>query len=315
MTLTQDSVTIDDGVIGGAPAAPPGDPDATTTGPVFTQVRLVDDDGTGGEVLRLDDSLGIVLNSVDLSFPNVRESVDVRTGQDGTTDVSRYVGSRSVTAEITLPDIGYYAVEDALRAAMHPALRYYLYIQRPGWEEERRILVRGATYASAIAQWPKTAQLGWAGITGTLEGAPVQVEIPATFSGLEGGVATPVATPVGFAAGLNPGTSFVTIDGTAPATLRADLYGPCTNPALYIGDSDQVLALNLTIAAGDYIHVDFAARTVTLNSDPNQSRYGSLDFLRSSWWPLPPGPQRISFNPSYASGSSKAVLTWRPRYL
>src|SRR6478752_432590 len=94
----------------------------------LTTARLVDDDGSGLEILRLDSSLGVIVNSIDVGFPEVRSVTTSRSSQDGTVDTSQYVGARSVTAEVTLPPTGWYSVEDLFRAVLHPTNRYYLYL-------------------------------------------------------------------------------------------------------------------------------------------------------------------------------------------
>lgn len=280
----------------------------------LTTVRVVDDDGTGDEILRLDDSIGIVLNSLDLGWPDVRAAVVSKTAQDGTVDTTAYIGARTVTAELTLPATGYYLVEDQLRQVMHPGLRYWLHISRDGWANERRILVSGRSYTPSLGQ-PKTAQMVWAAPAGTLEDPQATVTLQPTLNNNAGGIATPVATPVAFAAGYLPGSIGITVTGTAPTYPIVDIYGPCANPSLFLSGTQQTLAFNLTLAAGDYLHVDFAARTALLNSDPTKSKYGTLDFLRSAWWCLQPGPQQVAFNPSSASGACQAVFTWSPRWI
>jgi hypothetical protein len=148
-----------------------------------------------------------------------------------------------------------------------------------------------------------------------MEGASAAVALLPTFSNQEGGISTPFSTPISLTPGFNPGASSITVGGTAPTYPVATIYGPCTNPALFIAGSQQTLAFNLSIGAGNYLRVDFAARTALLNSNTALSQYGSLDFPRSSWWALSPGTQQVAFNPASASGSAQAVLTWRPRFI
>ena len=282
----------------------------------LTQVRLVDDDGTGLEVLRLDDSIGVVVTSCDLGFPEVRTVSNARPGQNGTNDSTTYYGARSVTVTVLMPAVGWYIVEDALRAALSPRSRFYLYVLRDGWTDERRMLVRGAGFTPQTDVRSPQAQLQWVGTDGYMEESPDQVGLVPIFSGAEGGVTSPFSTPVAFQPGFNPGASTIQVDGTEDTAPVATIYGPCTNPVLVLGgDSPQTLAFNMTIADGDYLFVDFAARTALLNNNPILSQYGYLDFTRSSWWSLPPGSQTVAFNPAQASGGSQAVLSWRPRYI
>ena len=195
----------------------------------LTQVRLVDDDGTGLEVLRLDDSIGVTVTQVDLGFPEVRVGSSPRPGQNGTNDTTTFYGARAVTAEVLLPPVGWSVVEDALRAALRPGTRFYLYVLRDGWLAERRLLVRGAGFTPSAGVRSPTAQLQWVGIDGYMEESPDQVGLVPIFSGAEGGIATPFSTPMSLAAGFNPGASTIQVDGTedtAPvATILTSLFG------------------------------------------------------------------------------------------
>lgn len=292
------------------PPPAPGPGGATT---LITTARLVDDGGSGAQIVDFAIQ-GIILNSLDIGWPEVRATTSSRPAADGTLDTTQYTAARSLVATITLPEDGYYAVEDTLRQVMHPANRYYLYVQRNSWPTERRILVSGRTFTPTMG-WPKTVQLGWAAPTGTLEGPPAQVVLKPTFGGSEGGIATPVATPVAFATGFLPGAVKLPNDSTAVSPIMIDFYGPCTGPSLVLQSTGEVIAFNITLLAGNFLHVDMQARTVNLNGIPSVSRYNSLDFARSAWWTLPPGDQQVLYNPSSAGAASAAVITWRPHYI
>lgn len=281
----------------------------------LTTARLVDDDGTGLEVLRFDDSIGVVLTSLDIAFPDVRATSSLKTSQDGTIDTTLYTGARTITAELLLPATGWYSVEDALRAVLHPAARYYLHVQRPGWASERRILVGGRTYTPDMGQ-PKRAQIGWSAPLGMFEDLQLTgATLFPSLSGAGGGITLPTPLPFTFTAGTVPGAALVTVAGTAPTPITVDFYGPCTNPSLLLTGKSQKLALNLSIAAGDFVRVDFDARTIWLNNDQNLSKYASLNFPVSSWWPLPVGHQVVAFNPATAGVGAQAVVTWRSRWI
>jgi len=261
-----------------------------------------------------DPALGLLLNYVDIGFGNVRGSATPRTGQDGTVDVTSFVAEAPVTAEVTLPAVpaSYYQVEDRLRALMHPSLRYYLHVLRPGWPAERRTLVRAASFACPPAR-PKVAQLGWVAVNGTFEDAASTSITLSPLSNAESGLSTPIALPAAFPAGYLPGQSSVTIGGTAPTLPIVHIYGPVTNPKVVFGQ--LTWALNGSIGAQDYLHVNFADRVVWLNSDPNQSMYGQVDFTATTWWSMPPGRAQIGFYPDVAAPPAQAVVTWRNRYL
>jgi hypothetical protein len=258
-----------------------------------TTARLVDG-ATGLEVLRFDQSLGVILNYLDIGYPELRTSTADRAGRDGVDDNTLYAGARAIIAALTLPDGSFYAVEDILRGVLHPSTRYWLYAQRDGWSTERRIQVVPRTY-TPTSGWPKTAQIGWSAPEGMFE-AP----------SLSGVTLSPAFT--GGAAGVDVG-------GTAPTLAMVDFYGPCSNPSIRLAGRAQTLALATTVASGDFVHVDFDARTITTNNDAHLNRYTSLNFPLSSWWPLPAGPQTLAFNPATAGPGSVAVVTWRRRWI
>lgn len=281
----------------------------------LTQARLVDDDGTGLEVMRFDDSIGVITTSVSLGFPEIRSVSNPRPAQDGTLDSTRFIGARTITMELLMPTVAWYLVEDRLRAILHPMNRYYLYILRDGWTDERRLLVRGAGYTEPGGVRSPLAQLQWVGTEGFMEEAADQVGlVPIGVN--EGGITSPFTTPVVFPPGFTPGMTTVEVDGTIPTSPTATIYGPCTNPTIMLsGATQQYLSFNLTLGANDYLFVDFSARTALLNNDPALSQYGTLDFSRSSWWQLPPGTSTVAFTPAQAGGGAQAVLSWRPRYI
>jgi hypothetical protein len=107
-------------------------------------------------------------------------------------------------------------------------------------------------------------------------------------------------------------------------TLRTDpvitIYGPCTNPAIYNDTAGQVIAVGtagtpLTLASTDVLTVDGRNRAVYLNGNPNSTQYQYVDFSRSSWWQLLPGPNAIRYVPSTATPASYAAVAWNDAYL
>ena len=77
--------------------------------------------------------------------------------------------------------------------------------------------------------------------------------------------------------------------GQATAWPILRIYGRSVSPL--IEDTTRGLVMSfpaLTVAEGTYLEIDPAARSVTLNGDPAQSRYGARS-LDSSWFGIPPG--------------------------
>ena len=89
-------------------------------------------------------------------------------------------------------------------------------------------------------------------------------------------------------------------------TLRLD--GPLTNVTLTNETTGESLVITYTLGSGEYLLVDFAAKTVLLNG--TASRYYAKS---GTWWALRPGSNSIRFAAS--SGSGTATLSWRDAWL
>lgn len=280
--------------------------------------RLVDDSGNTLIVLDSDtigaDVAPYVLTSLDFGTPDVRDAVTTLSGQDGTNDVTQYAGARAVTAELgILVDDGSL---DTLRGLLHPGRRYWLYAQKPSWPQERRIRVRGAGLAAPDAAPPLTAQLSWKAPSPTFQDTTLSSVTLNPVGSATGGVSFPVSLPFAFDPGTVPGASILSVGGTVNALPFIDIYGPCSAPLIRVVDTGAQLSFpNLTIAQGDYLHIDVAARAVTLNDDPAQPLYQTLDFASATWPTLPTGSPEVIFSPASTGPGCVAVVSWRSSWL
>ena len=282
----------------------------------MSTLRLVDS-VTGAELLSIGKYTQTILTSLDTGFPSVRSTTSVRSGGHGVFDNTRFVGERAIVAEMVLPagpaaDGAY----DTLAGLMSPSRRLYAYMTQAGWSGERRALVSPRTFACPQGNLRK-AQAGWSAPAGVIEDAVASQVVLSPSGSAQGGLSFPLAFPDSFATGLVPGAALVTVGGNVDASPVIDMYGPCTNPAFVVVSTGLTIAFTgLTIAAGDFIRVDLAARTVTLNGDPNQSRLNRRDFTVSSWFTLPVGQQvQVAFSPQTPGVGCQAVLTLRNRWL
>ncbi len=254
------------------------------------------------------------LNRLDLGFPEVRAVSDPLAGGDGEVDSTQYVGARAITAALTLsrpvgPKI------DLLRGLCHPGRRLWLHVARDDWDGERRILVRGNDVAAVPANLTR-AQVGWRAPAGLLQSVVADSVTLSPVGNASGGLAYPETYPVAFDPGLVPGAALISVGGTVPAPPVVDIYGPCGNPLVRLVGTGEQVRLLMPVAAGEFVRVDMAARSVTLNGDLNQSRYGRLDFASSSWWTLPVGDAvQVVFSPEAPSAGCQAVLTWRRTWI
>lgn len=281
-------------------------------------LRVVDPN-TSNELLNITATSNptlIHLNNVDLGYPNVRSNSAPVSGGHGVTDTTQWFADRAITAEMTLPqgDLAD-AADDTLRAVMGLG-RYYLYVQRPAWTAERRVLVRGSTYTCPPGV-SRQAQAGWIAPAGLLEDADLSFATLNPQASAQGGFTVPMSVPLIISGGLVSGATLIDVLGTAAAPPIIDIYGPCSDPLFRCVDTGkQMVFTGLSIADGDFLHVDMEARTVTLNNDPSQSRYSRIDLANSQWFTLPTGNGvQVIFSPNTPSGNCQAVLSWRSRWL
>lgn len=271
----------------------------------------------GSELLNLGiDLASFILTKLDHGFPTVRAVGGALPERDGEDDNTAHLGARGVTAEVQVAAVNTGPLIDQLAAVMHPGQRFWLYLGRLDWPSERRIVGRGATFSCPPGTM-RTAQLGFHCADGLLEDTVEQSVILNPVGGATGGFQFPVVFPLTFNSGAVPGSSSVTTAGTAPAPVLWRLYGPFSDPIVRRVDTGDELSFpGLSVAAGDYLSVDTAARTVLLNDDPAQSRYNRLDFATSRWWTLPAsGSTPVLFSATATSVGAHAVLTFRNRYL
>lgn len=274
-------------------------------------------DDSGNTLLTLDDSpdVGLILTSVDLGYATVRESMTPLSGQDGELDLTQYTGGRAITAEVGFPVTATGPLIDTVRGLMHPGRRMWLQVQMDDWTAERRIKVRGASLTAPTGPLPWTAQLGWKAASGTLEDVALSTTTLLPVGGASGGMTFPMTFPLAFQPGLVPGASVLSVSGTVGAPPTIDIYGPCSGPLFRVVDTGIEMSFpSLTINAGDFVHIDVAARTITVNNDPSQSRYSYLDFAASAWPLLPPGSPQVVFSPASSSAGCEAVVSWRSQW-
>lgn len=131
----------------------------------------------------------------------------------------------------------------------------------------------------------------------------------------------PVANPAGLTAPvtapltvLNVGTStnrFTALNaGTTPSPPTVTLYGPLIDPRIANATTGLAVALSISLLAGDFLVLDFNARTVMLGG--TASRAYALA-ASSAWWEMVPGPNDIVF--TGGGGSGTAVIKYRSAWL
>lgn len=128
-------------------------------------------------------------------------------------------------------------------------------------------------------------------------------QVAVTSSGLVEPLVEPLSTEP---FGERPG--FVINTGEAATPVRVTFHGPSTSPSLLLVATGEVIKLDASIVAGDFVEVDTLAKTVLRGGVANVA--GSL--TRSSrFWQLPPGTSELRYQAIDPTGSSFVEVRWR----
>lgn len=279
-------------------------------------IRLYAD---GLDPLILDDwESGIACTAFDPGWPTARDVVSNRPGGNGTIDETSYFGARAVTAQLAI----YGGTAGTRRANLDklapfcdPGRRPVVEYQDPTGGVRRQMTLRAQPGTAPLTNPSITeAQVSWVAPSGLIESALLSTEWIAPAADAPG-LGFPYSFPVSWPA-FTGGPVMAVNGGTLPAEWRAAIFGPVTGPALVNDAAGQRLSFpGLSIAAGDYLLLDSAERTVLLNGVEGSSRYGALDFTESTWWQLGIGASHLQFT-AEAFGDSPAVLfAWRDAFL
>jgi hypothetical protein len=267
------------------------------------------------------------LSKLDFGFPDPRAVEDARTQADGVDDTTAHHGARAVTAELFLLSSEQPGAKiDALRAFCHPGKRPYLVVDDEDWPEPRRVRLRAdaqsAPHESSLVG-NRAVAVSWRAPDGVLLSTAVS-DGSASPGGGETGLTFPVTFPLTFPPGGGLGTVRFDVDGTAPAQPISRLYGPFGGAAgvrtgwANESTGERLEFDGLQVAAGDYVELNHADRTVRLNgnTDAASNRYRFLDFAVSSWWALQPGQQNtLRFYPDTWSVPAQARIEWASTWL
>lgn len=126
-----------------------------------------------------------------------------------------------------------------------------------------------------------------------------------------GGLTFPLTFPRTYGAVSTGGTITAVNGGSFDTDVTFRIDGPAVNPRIESLTAGKTIAVNISLAAGEYLVIDTKARTVLLGG--TTSRYSFLD-TDSRWFSLAPGTNEISFR---AATSTVATLTatWRSAWV
>lgn len=88
----------------------------------------------------------------------------------------------------------------------------------------------------------------------------------------------------------------ITNEHYAECNFRLIIYGPCTNPAIYVGGYGYLF--KIVLEEGEYLEVDSAAETVTkyMTSGIKVNAFNNRNFADSVFRPIQTGRQEVNWN-------------------
>jgi hypothetical protein len=266
----------------------------------------------------LDDLELLHVTEVDWGFPEVRETSDPRPEAHGVFDNTQWFGARviSVTGKVAIDwdhTGGRAALADALNPFLRPGARPFLYRQRDDGRVVR-IAVRADQFSNPEVANVEDFALSWKSPTGIFESgqAASAVLVPeVAVLGRRYNLVFNRVYPEGWGTMMQ-----VTNEGALPTSWSAKIYGPCTGPEIQNVTLGQQVSLDrLSLGLGEFVEVDSRDHTVLADGLPDNSRWGSVDFARTDWWPLPAGTSWLRMRCATFDPPARTVFSWRHAYL
>jgi hypothetical protein len=129
---------------------------------------------------------------------------------------------------------------------------------------------------------------------------------------LSGGLVTPFTTPFSIYSVVADGEMPVYNGGIEPAWLRLRIDGPATSPVVTVKTPDGPMSLRIDsdVAAGEWLDIDTASKSVLLNGVSSR-----LNNMSGTWIYIPPRTDNvfIRFNADN-SPNAKLTASWRWTY-
>lgn len=142
-------------------------------------------------------------------------------------------------------------------------------------------------------------------------GPEQQLRIDMTASPASGGAIFPAVFPLVFAtSGANAGG--LTVGGTLPAFVAAEVHGPIGNPRVYSPTAGWALKLASSLVAGQVVTLDARPWSRRIVTPDGASLAGKLDRLGPlSAASLKPGPHEVGLQGTDPTGTAYVMLRWQ----
>lgn len=291
-------------------------------------------DAAGLDTLDLS-SGALVATYLDLGFPVVREVTQDAPDADGSIDTTEKIGPRAVTLNVQVNELlgseSRWALTQRFKAFLSPRLRPVLTFQQSTDAPVQRVTLRAANLSDPFAPVQNNRNVvdittQWVAPSGVIESAILNEQIirPGTGAtdGLEFGTELEFGTTLEFPDSDPPGTGYVTNAGTYHALPLVQMFGPFGDNTPSSGDETvltnvttgrELVFSELEAAAGEYVEVDFKAKTVVLVSADGSTVTDVYDklVLPPQWWDLGPEVTEVAWQPDTFSGNAQALIRWR----
>jgi hypothetical protein len=207
---------------------------------------------------------------------------------------------------IVRPSVAMEVIRAQLAAAYtlisDPTMQLQLQILLPGWVSARQITCRPTAFPMPLDPWFSynkiEAKIQMTAADPFVYDSILQTIGPVGLPTPSSGLTFPATAPFVFGASTGGSASLINV-GNFAAPFVVTINGPLTNPR-FQNAAGQFVALNLTLAIGDVLVIDMAAKTILLNGVSRQNAI----ITGSSWFGLPVGTSSLSF-----SSSDSAAVT------
>ncbi len=283
----------------------PGQTDVVSSGPQFgVPYTLIGPDGTRAVFNAFEDPdyVGSLSDVTGLDSPEIREFSEDLVEDDGSTHSSFYYGRRPVVLEGQidnrpsgpLSDLSTNVVRNLrmtrLTRATNAMRKDAVIRFAPEGGLEQQVSVRRQQPLRITGAFNKTFQAGMVAEDPRIYSAALREVI----------IAPNVSTLI----------SNVGIADTHPSVT---LFGPATNPIITNLATGEQVKLTYVLAAGAYLVLDFARKTVLLNGAT--SVYSSVDFVNTDWWTLLPGANTVSWTATATTTASSMRVNYRDAWI
>jgi hypothetical protein len=257
---------------------------------------------------------------IGLAAPDVRSSDKDRPRQDGQYPGADYHGGRFLTVAVAVvanPTTNP-TTWDAFSRAMVTGKKAELPLQFqvPGIASGRTVQMNAkvrdfilpidadyrAGAGKAVVEWKCTDPRVY---DATLTSLSTSM---AAISG--GGRHYPRTYPKTYGGAITGGTILATNAGEVDAPWKATITGPIDNPAIYNVATGQTLGFTGSLAAGETLVIDSAAKSIMFGG--YTSRYTWLTFV-SQWFDLAPGVNQLQFTGT--AGTGTLTTTFRSAWI